>query len=164
MTSYYETTESTQASCHYPTSMSIPIVLEEPPQSMSRLLNCGLTRLQRSELSRNVKRPPSPLPLSQSRRQPTPSHRRTSPLYPRRRRPRLPSTRSQGLCTYRCQSDRAGMLKSRELTRDSQPEPTTVCRGGGEAAVITVNPNQSAVTQTNLVYETSYLSGTVWVG
>lgn len=44
------------------------------------------------------------------------------------------------------------------------PAPTTVCQGGGEAVVVTVNPNSSAVTQTNLVYETSILSGTVVVG
>ena len=54
--------------------------------------------------------------------------------------------------------------KPRKLTCGSQPPPTTVCQGGGEAVVITVNPNGDAVTQTNLVYETSYLSGTVWVG
>lgn len=30
--------------------------------------------------------------------------------------------------------------------------------------MITVNPNQEPITQTNLVYETSHLSGTVWVG
>lgn len=44
------------------------------------------------------------------------------------------------------------------------PPPTTVCQGSGRAVVVTVNPNQPPVTETNLVYETSHLAGTVWVG
>ncbi|KEZ45151.1 hypothetical protein SAPIO_CDS2596 [Scedosporium apiospermum] len=56
-------------------------------------------------------------------------------------------------------------LAFRTLTTTIQPPPTTVCQGGGgQNAVITVNPNRPAVTQTNLVYTTIRSSGTVWVG
>lgn len=51
----------------------------------------------------------------------------------------------------------------RTVTQTVNPAPTTVCRGGGENAVVTVRPN-GGVTQTNLVYETTRLQGTVWVG
>lgn len=46
------------------------------------------------------------------------------------------------------------------------PAATTVClNGGGQGVTVTVNRgNPTTITQTNLVYQTTQVSGTVWVG
>jgi hypothetical protein len=51
------------------------------------------------------------------------------------------------------------------ITATVAPAPTTVCSGGGRPGqTVTVNPPASTVTQTNIIYQTTHLSGTVWVG
>ncbi|KAM7186302.1 hypothetical protein V8F20_011437 [Naviculisporaceae sp. PSN 640] len=54
----------------------------------------------------------------------------------------------------------------RTVTATITPAPSTVCGGGGgPAATVTVNRGTATTTtQTNLVYSTSHLTGTVWVG
>ncbi len=47
----------------------------------------------------------------------------------------------------------------------STPSPSTVCAGGTAGVTVTVNRgNPTAVTSTNVVYITSHLTGTVYVG
>ncbi len=47
----------------------------------------------------------------------------------------------------------------------STPSPSTVCAGGTAGVTVTVNKgNPTAVTSTNVVYITSHLTGTVYVG
>ena len=47
----------------------------------------------------------------------------------------------------------------------STPAPSTICANGGSQATVTVvRGNTGAVTQTDVVYRTTRLSGTVWVG
>ncbi|KAK1762352.1 hypothetical protein QBC33DRAFT_283050 [Phialemonium atrogriseum] len=53
----------------------------------------------------------------------------------------------------------------RTITTTIAPAPTTVCTGGGNQATVTVVMGDSgAVTQTNIVYQTTRAAGTVWVG
>ncbi|KAK4211109.1 hypothetical protein QBC37DRAFT_447042 [Rhypophila decipiens] len=54
----------------------------------------------------------------------------------------------------------------RTVTATITPAPSTVCGGGGgPAATVTVNRgNPTTTTQTNLAYQTTHLTGTVWVG
>ncbi|KAK4194999.1 hypothetical protein QBC40DRAFT_269641 [Triangularia verruculosa] len=52
----------------------------------------------------------------------------------------------------------------RTTTATVTPPPSTVCAGNAPGATVTVIRTQSAVTETNVVYLTSHLSGTVWVG
>lgn len=54
----------------------------------------------------------------------------------------------------------------RTVTATVTPAPSTVCAGGNApGATITVNRGTPApVTQTNMVYQTVHISGTVWVG
>jgi hypothetical protein len=53
-------------------------------------------------------------------------------------------------------------------TCDSNPAPQTQCANGGRPGqVVTVTVNQggaATATQTNIVYSTTHLTGTVWVG
>ncbi|KAB5577570.1 hypothetical protein GE09DRAFT_1168517 [Coniochaeta sp. 2T2.1] len=55
-------------------------------------------------------------------------------------------------------------LVLRTTTATVTPAATTVClNGGGQGATVTVNRgNPTTVTQTNLVYQTTQVSGTVW--
>ncbi len=46
----------------------------------------------------------------------------------------------------------------------STPSPSTVCAGGNPGVTVTVNIGNPPVTRTDVVYVTSHLSGTVWVG
>ncbi|OIW28951.1 hypothetical protein CONLIGDRAFT_401496 [Coniochaeta ligniaria NRRL 30616] len=57
-------------------------------------------------------------------------------------------------------------LVLRTTTATVTPAATTVClNGGGQGITVTVNRgNPTTVTQTNLVYQTTQVSGTVWVG
>lgn len=54
----------------------------------------------------------------------------------------------------------------RTTTATVAPPASTICADGGRPAVtVTVNPGgQGQVTQTNIVYSTTRLAGTVWVG
>jgi len=53
-------------------------------------------------------------------------------------------------------------------TSHSTPAPSTICQGGGGnqggVTVTVVRGNTAAITQTDIVYRTTHLSGTVWVG
>jgi hypothetical protein len=56
-------------------------------------------------------------------------------------------------------------LAFRTITQTVNPPPNTICSGGGRPGqTVTVAPPQATITQTNLVYQTTHLSGTVWVG
>jgi hypothetical protein len=56
-------------------------------------------------------------------------------------------------------------LVMRTITATVAPPAATVCAGGGRPGqTVTVNPPGATVTQTNIVYQTTHLSGTVWVG
>jgi hypothetical protein len=56
-------------------------------------------------------------------------------------------------------------LVVRTTTATVTPAPSTVCSGGNPDVTITINRgNPTAVTRTDVVYLTSHLSGTVWVG
>jgi len=56
-------------------------------------------------------------------------------------------------------------LVLKTTTATITPAPSTACSGGSPDVTITVNKgNTAAVTQTDVVYLTSHLSGTVWVG
>lgn len=52
----------------------------------------------------------------------------------------------------------------RTTTATVTPPPSTACVGNAPGSTVTVIRTQSAVTETNVVYLTSHLSGTVWVG
>lgn len=54
----------------------------------------------------------------------------------------------------------------RTVTATITPAASTVCRDGGQggATVTVIRGNTAAVTQTDIVYQTTHLSGTVWVG
>ncbi|KAK0616229.1 hypothetical protein B0T14DRAFT_242742 [Immersiella caudata] len=54
----------------------------------------------------------------------------------------------------------------RTVTATITPAPSTVCRegGGGGVTVTVIRGNTAVVTQTDVVYRTTHLSGTVWVG
>ncbi|EAQ84688.1 hypothetical protein CHGG_08702 [Chaetomium globosum CBS 148.51] len=56
-------------------------------------------------------------------------------------------------------------LVLRTTTATITPAPSTVCTGGNPDVTITINRgNPTPVTRTDVVYLTSHLSGTVWVG
>ncbi|SPO06605.1 uncharacterized protein DNG_09295 [Cephalotrichum gorgonifer] len=116
VTSRYQTTETTQASCHYPTNKRD---LEGRDEAAIAAQTVTVTQTTFTVTQTSVTTIP-------------------------------PSTTTEAVFAT--------------VTATINPAPTTVCQGGGRPAVITVNPNQPAVTQTNLVYVTSYASGTVWVG
>lgn len=53
----------------------------------------------------------------------------------------------------------------RTITQTITPAASTVCVGGNNGIVITVNVGGgNPVTQTDIVYQTSHIGGTVWVG
>ena len=58
------------------------------------------------------------------------------------------------------------LLNKSDSSSSRTPAATTVClNGGGQGVTVTVNRgNPTTVTQTNLVYQTTQISGTIWVG
>jgi hypothetical protein len=53
----------------------------------------------------------------------------------------------------------------RTITATVSPPAATVCNGQGRPSVtVTINKPTTTATQTNVVYQTTHLSGTVWVG
>jgi hypothetical protein len=165
-TSYYTTTLSTQAVCHYPTSGSPPTPVFCIGQS------CSQSSAEDDVDGRDTHAPPvhnRDGPSETDAFEPTEKRSLEERAYDAVAAVTTTVTETTYTVTQTVvttvPATTTTEIVMQTITATVAPAPTTVCSGGGRPGqTVTVNPPASTVTQTNIIYQTTHLSGTVWVG
>ncbi|KAK4042660.1 hypothetical protein C8A01DRAFT_44408 [Parachaetomium inaequale] len=142
VTSYWTTTVSATASCHYPLSWSSLLTPDRSPSpAVTWCQNADPTATEERDAAAAAAVAAVTVTYTQT------TYTVTSTV----------------VTTVPARTTTELVVKT--TTATVTPNPSTVCAGGSPDVTITVNRgNPTPVTRTDIIYLTSHLSGTVWVG